>query len=211
VYDRLTKIDELTRPDHTFLEATDSCFFLGEYTARGGYAAGATNNLINNLKKPMSYRNRPDVWQYKSGAIASCAEILRVIMGQGNISRLTFIPVPPSRAKSDPDYDDRLLQILIRMTGGIQADIRELIVQSGSLAASHEGDRTSIADLVKNYEVVEALKAPEPAHEIIIFDDVLTTGRHFKAMQQVLRNAFPTIKCSGLFIARRVPQTSPQT
>jgi hypothetical protein len=56
---RLTKIDDLTRPDHSYLTANDDCYFIGEYTARRGFAFSSTNNLILNFKKPMDRRNRP--------------------------------------------------------------------------------------------------------------------------------------------------------
>ena len=36
--DRFTEIDELTRPDHSWLTDDDRCYFLGEYTARQGYS-----------------------------------------------------------------------------------------------------------------------------------------------------------------------------
>lgn len=206
MYDRLTKIDDLTRPDHTFLDANDSCFFLGEYTARAGYAASATNDLINNLKKPMSYQARPEVWKYKGRAITACAQELRNILGKNGIEGLTFVPVPPSRAKSDPDYDDRLIQILRQMGQGFDADIRELVLQRATMPASHEGERAPIAELVANYEVDDALRAPPPRGRIVIFDDVLTTGRHYKAMQHVLNAAYPSIPNPGLFIARRLPK-----
>lgn len=206
MYDRLTKIDDLTRPDHTYLEPADACFFLGEYTARGGYAASRTNDLINNLKKPMSYRDRPAVWQYKEGAINTCAQDLRKILGQGGIQGLTFVPVPPSKAKEDPNYDDRLLQILQKMGQGIAVDIRELVLQTESMAASHEGERASIAELVANYSINEDCRNPAPTGRLVIFDDVLTTGRHFKAMQRVLHDSFPNLPIRGLFIARRLPR-----
>ena len=35
---RLTKIDDLTRPDHYYLSSADECYCLGEYTARAGFA-----------------------------------------------------------------------------------------------------------------------------------------------------------------------------
>jgi len=41
---RLTKIDDLIRPDHSYLTDVDSCYFLGEYTARKGYAFSPGNN-----------------------------------------------------------------------------------------------------------------------------------------------------------------------
>jgi hypothetical protein len=48
---RLTKIDELALPDHFYLTAADDCYFLGEYTARKGYAFSATNQLVLNFQK----------------------------------------------------------------------------------------------------------------------------------------------------------------
>jgi hypothetical protein len=57
---RLTKLDELTRPDHSYLTAEDDCFFLGEYTARGGYSFSDTNQLVLNFKKDMSKRGQPE-------------------------------------------------------------------------------------------------------------------------------------------------------
>ena len=36
---RLSKVDDLTRPDHWYLTEDDHCFFIGEYTARQGFAA----------------------------------------------------------------------------------------------------------------------------------------------------------------------------
>jgi hypothetical protein len=73
---RLSKIDELTRRDHTFLEAGDDCYYLGEYTARAGFAFSGTNDLIQNLKKPMDRRGTPQ-WKWKTWAINRSAEMLR--------------------------------------------------------------------------------------------------------------------------------------
>lgn len=53
---RLTKIDDLTRPDHFYLTPEDACYFLGEYTARKGYAFSPTNQLVLNFKKSLDKR-----------------------------------------------------------------------------------------------------------------------------------------------------------
>jgi hypothetical protein len=42
-----------------------------------------------------------------------------------------------------------------------------------------------------------------PPRSIILFDDVLTTGKHFKARQRRLREINPTIAIAGVFVARR--------
>ncbi|MEX1366594.1 MAG: hypothetical protein AB1Z98_25945 [Nannocystaceae bacterium] len=56
--------------------------------------------------------------------------------------------------------------------------------------------------LAANYRVNRSLGTPQQS--IVVFDDVLTTGSHFKAMQQVLTTAFPGVDVLGLFVARRV-------
>ena len=43
---QLTQIDELMLPDHVYLDDEDTCYFLGEYTARQGYGYSTTNQLI---------------------------------------------------------------------------------------------------------------------------------------------------------------------
>ncbi len=65
---RLSKIDERTRGAPYYLEVTDPCDFLQEYTARRGFSHSETNQLIINLKKPVDRRDRPE-WSHKENAI----------------------------------------------------------------------------------------------------------------------------------------------
>lgn len=204
---RLTQIDDLTRGDHYYLEAADECYCLGEYTARGGFACSATNQLVLNLKKSPDRRNRPE-WHYKSLAIEQVAREFRDSIDSNWLAGGgTFVPVPPSKAKDDPLYDDRMLQVLRAMMNGVNGDIRELVLQKKSIAAAHESDdRPTQAQLANNYKIVKRLRRPAP-HAIVIVDDVLTTGAHFKAMQMVLAEHFPAARIIGLFVARRLPQS----
>lgn len=187
----------------------DDCFYAGEYTARSGFGASEMNQLITNLKKPPSRQGRPE-WRYKLQAIRQCAVLLRQIKKKwvetpGHV----LVPVPPSKATTDPEYDDRMLQVLksAHDENDWNADIREMVNQRQSMAASHESDeRASIDELVQNYEIDQALAEPAP-DTVVIVDDMLTTGRHFKAMQRVLETQFPGIQTIGVFISRRVPQS----
>ena len=81
---RLTKVDELIRPDHSYLTADDTCYFLGEYSARKGYAFSPTNQLVLNFKKPVDRRGRPE-WVHKERAIAAAAAAFRVAQGSGRV------------------------------------------------------------------------------------------------------------------------------
>ena len=42
---------------------------------------------------------------------------------------------------------------------------------------------------------------------VIIYDDMITAGSHFKAMQSILRKQFPNSIIAGLFVTRRIPNT----
>jgi hypothetical protein len=202
---RFTKIDDLSRPDHFYLTVEDECYFLGEYTARQGYAFSDTNALVLNFKKKMDRRGRPE-WRYKGIAIRKAAEALRTALHDSARERLTFVPVPPSKAKNDPLYDDRLLQMLMGIWPGQPTDIRELVLQPLSTEAVHDAKvRPTPAELEARYALDHALLNPAP-QLLAIVDDVLTTGAHHRAVKAILRSAFPEVQIVGLFIARRVPE-----
>jgi hypothetical protein len=199
---RLTKIDDLTRPDHFYLSAEDVCYFLGEYTARKGFAFSATNRLIFNLKKTMDRRGRPE-WPYKAAAIQTVAEALRVALNDKARQTLTFVPVPPSKAKMDPAYDDRILQVLHSVWPGQAVDVRELILQPQSSDAVHDrDDRPKPAELQARYVVERNLLRPKP-QIIAVVDDLVTTGAHFVAIRNMLRREFPDTPIVGIFVVRR--------
>ena len=117
---------------------------------------------------------------------------------------ITFVPVPPSKAKDDELYDDRLT----RMLNLIKLDVREIVLQKHSTDAAHSSEvRPGPDEIQAMYEIAEELARPGP-DMIAIVDDVLTTGAHYRAVLSVLSARFPGTKITGLFIARRVPDTS---
>ena len=202
---RLTRVDDLIRPDHSYLTAADTCYFLGEYSARTGYAFSPTNQLVLNFKKPVDRRGRPE-WVYKERAIATAATAFRVALNTAFLDMATLTPMPPSKARTDPLYDDRVLRMLQTIRPAPALDIRELLFQPVSTDAAHVvAVRPRLEDLVGRYQVDGTLAAPAP-RVIALVDDVLTTGAHFKAGQAVLQQAFPAARIVGLFIARRVPE-----
>ena len=202
---RVLAIDSLALPDHHYLDGDDTCYYAGEYTAGEGHAYSDTNQLILNLKKSVDRRGRPE-WRYKELAISQAAAILRGALKER--ARLTLVPVPPSKARTDPAYDDRMLRLLQQVSVGRPYDVRELVVQVNSTPAAHLAERRPTPDeLVANYRLDERLVEPAP-DTIFIVDDVLTTGCHYKAVKQVLQRRFPDATIRGLFVARRVPKSA---
>ena len=118
------------------------------------------------------------------------------------IERLTFVPIPPSKARDHAEYDDRMRRICEGIDD--EVDVRDLVYQTQSTRASHENDdRVTVDELMEVYAIDEALCDPPPT-AIAIVDDVITAGTHFRAMSDTLRARFPNAQIIGLFIARRV-------
>ncbi len=207
---RFTKIDLLTVGDHWFLETTDLCYFLGEYNARKGFGHSPTNQHVYNIKMPMTYRGTPR-WRYKDRSIHVAISSLREAFGE-RVNQITLVPIPPSKTPSHSEYDNRIGQIAQGVVAGTRGNVVELIHQTIDMEASHRAQesgraRASIEELVAAYQVnSEQATACNPI--IGIFDDVLTTGRHFKAMQRVIRHHLPQALVLGFFVARCVPEAS---
>ncbi|WP_020086031.1 hypothetical protein [Hyphomicrobium zavarzinii] len=198
----LTEIDELTLPQHSYLTAEDKCYFFGEYTARAGYAAGPTNDLIHNFKKGTDRKGKAE-WKYKERSISEAAAALSKALNPKFLEKATLVPMPPSKGKGDPRYDDRLVRMLRQMDGADKLDIREVLLQTATReAAAHDGQRLGPDELGKLYVVDKGLVAPAPS-AIGIFDDLLVTGASFVAAKRVLAAQFPNAKIYGIFLARR--------
>lgn len=199
---RLQQIDEHTRPDHAYLREDDECYYILEYTPRQEPPYDSTSDLIFNLKKPVDRKGRPEYW-YKERDIKHAGDLLRSVLSVEWLPTTMLVPVPCSKTKGHPLYDDRMVQILRRMTTGLACNIRELVVQTESLESFHDGSRLPPAALMAYYELDEDLRGCAQPSEVTIFDDLLTTGSHFKAMKAVIRQHWPNVPVSGIFVARR--------
>jgi hypothetical protein len=199
---RLQKIDEHTRPDHWYLDQDDECYYLFEYTPRQQPPYDAINDLIFNLKKPVDRRGRPEYY-YKERDIERSGEFLRSAINDEWLPTAILVPIPCSKTKDHPLYDDRILQIINRMTAGLNCDIRELVFQTESLESFHGGCRMPPHQLRQYIQMDEALCLGKQPREVTLFDDVLTTGSHFKAIKSVIQDHWPDVQVSGIFIARR--------
>ena len=200
---KLSKIDDLSLSDHPDITADDRCFFFGEYTPVVGYEGSKTNDLILNFKKPPDRRSTSQ-WKYKEKAIEKIAEAFKKSFKIDTLQKVTLVPIPSSRIKGDPLYDDRMLRVLKKLSKKLNKhlDIRELILQHKSTPPDHTArSRQSLQDLIENYYVDKKLINPKP-EKIVLFDDVLTNGRHFTAAKQVLEKQYPSMKIFGVFVAR---------
>lgn len=200
---RLIKIDEALRKDHCYLTVDDECYCLGEYTPRGNYTAGPVNNLIFNFKKPVDRKGLPQ-YRYKTNAIREVAGHISKVLRPETAQYSLFVPIPPSKHKTDPLYDDRMTQALQAVPQRL--NIRELVESTVSTKAHHEmaeGEPRPGPDaLYKTLAINRALLTNLPSNKIVLVDDILTNGTHFKACKRLIQEHIPGCEVIGLFIGR---------
>ncbi len=200
---RFQRIDEMIIGNHYHLNGDDECYFLIEFTSHMGYEFSDANNLILNLKKKPSLRTT-NQWQHKIRAMNACSNAFGQAINHDWLKTATLVPMPPSKEKTDPEYDDRIEGICRGIQVDFDIDVRNLVVQTESYEASHQSDhRITVGKLLDIYEIDEAVAEPAPT-AIAIMDDVLTAGVHYRAMHTVLSRRFPDVPIIGLFVARRV-------
>jgi hypothetical protein len=197
---KLLQIDEQSRPDHPFLNEQDDCYYILEYTPREGPRFSSTNQLIFNLKKSVDRKGQPE-YRYKNEAIIEAGDLFRSVLREDWLFQVTAIPIPCSKEKSDALYDDRMVRVLRRMMKGLDADIRDIIVQEENLDSFHGGCRLPPYRLSEYWSLDHDLCAGEPT-AIAVFDDILTTGSHFKAAKILIHERWPNVPVFGVFLAR---------
>ena len=137
---------------------------------------------------------------YKSQAVRYAAQALSVLIPGDWRANGTFVPIPPSRVKDDPDHDPRVLAVL-QAVNPAPADVRGLVLLRENAEA--KAKNVSPHERAANYEINDGETNPEPEH-LIIFDDVLAGASHFKATKMVLQARFQNATVTGLFLARSI-------
>ncbi len=209
--ERLRWIDEGSRRDHRFLLPSDHCLYFGEFRARGGWMAGSTNDLVLDFKRPPSRiaasAKAREIQYFKDRAIAKVARALRRQFGRDAVeTRLTFVPIPGSKLPGEVDYCDRLLRALRLAFAGLRADIRPLLRQTVSTDADHHSGvrRIGFRELLGITEL-DPGQLREPLRPLIVlFDDVLTSGKHLRVAEVRIHEVFPEQAIIAVLVARRV-------
>ena len=203
---RLQKVDELSLRDHYHLTDNDECWYFGEYTAYKDWSFSETNQLIKNLKKKMSVQGT-NQWPYKLRAIEHVGDLLASVIDTSRLQRSLFVPIPPSKIVGDPDYDPRMRQTLDNAAAKLNCrlPIAECITQVSNTEPDHESvdSRLYPEDRADTYQVHQET-IPSGTEAILLIDDVLTTGSHYKGAEIAIKRLYPQMRVQGLFVARRV-------
>lgn len=153
----------------------------------------------------MSTKGTPQ-WKYKIKAIKKVGKLIAPYMKHSR-SNCIWVPTPPSKVKTDPNYDSRIEDALnfAKQISHTDTNICNCITQNENREADHKTSKPKLKpeQRAENY-TVNSNMIPDNTTRAIIVDDVLTTGSHFKGMEIALQKIFPDIEVIGLFVARRV-------
>jgi hypothetical protein len=209
--ERLRWLDAHEREEHHFLRHADHCLFFGEFHRKCGWTGGETNELIADFKRTpsqiaASLRSRA-LGYFKRRAERTIGQALREQFGRAAVDALiTFVPMPGSKLPGESDYCDRLSRTLHLAFAGCAHDIRPLLRQKVGTAADHLSGsrRLSYRALLDIVEIDPAQLSRPLRPLVVLFDDVLTSGKHFAVAQRRIRETDPAQAILGVFVARRV-------
>ncbi|MCY4160962.1 MAG: hypothetical protein OXE77_03755 [Flavobacteriaceae bacterium] len=197
------KIDKVLIHQYLSLNYSDQCYYWREYNPNQPHEeSDDTYSFIHNLKKCPTRKGK-DEYKYKEKAIQDTIEFFRSSFNSNALhQRITLVPIPPSKIKGDEKYDDRMTQICKGLCENTKWDCRELIKSRKSIQPSHySSERLKPKDLKNIFEIDSQLINPIPS-KIYLFDDVITTGAHFRACKEILQNHISNVVVIGIFIAR---------
>jgi predicted amidophosphoribosyltransferase len=200
----LLQIDELQRSFHHFLTPEDECFYFMEYTSNTHYLFSPANDLISNFKKSPEHRDHSQ-WAHKERAIRIVSEIFaQSLLPASNLLDVILVPMPPSKRKDHLHYDDRIMQVLVnlqKLDDGF--DVREILSCRENMEPFHATSNKRNPEKIAENLSVDINLCNTPKKKILLVDDIVTSGAHFKACKNKLLEHFSEGIIKGLFIARR--------
>lgn len=191
----------LEKPNsYPYIKDDDVCIYAREYIAGGcGYKGGPTNKLILNFKKPPSKKELSE-WQYRIQAVRTFKTEAEKLFNQD--SDISITAIPSSKHKAHSEYDCRfedLFKELLKSRPCLNIEWPIEVKQTGR--ATHQGDRQHPDRIKKNY-IWKGFKTTP--NRLYVFDDVLTTGAHFRAFSNFLKNNKYTRQIIGTFWSRAI-------
>lgn len=179
-----------------FLKDGDWCYYYGNYTP-GGFSASEYNSMVQNFKKDISRKERDD-WYYRNNAVDKFALMLHYALKD---RQCTIIPCATSKPRNSPNFNDRLDAVASKLGSlSLNYDIQFCLDTIEERTPSHTGGTRNPAEIIKNTRWATPTKTPN--HIIILIDDVLTTGAHFRAYKDIILKNLPNSNVIGLFLAR---------
>ena len=190
--------------EYHYITGADYCLYKREYVSGYGYQGGPTNELVLNFKKNPDRKNKPLEWRHRMRAVKTFARESETLFPLNlNIS---VTAIPSSKHKNDPGYDCRFEDFFKEfLKARPNLNIEWPIEIKKNIQASHHGGGRDPEDFKRNYVWRGFKKNPKT---LCIFDDVLTTGAHFRAISDFLKENEYKGQIIGIFWSRAISPVS---
>ena len=195
----------LEKPNsYTHIKDDDVCIYAREYVTGGyGYKGGPTNQLIINFKKAPPLKINTSKWKYRENAVKQFKEDIEILLE--STSQAVITSIPSSKKKNHPEYNNRFEDLFKEILKSHSQWIIEWPVEiKKTISASRCQGNRDPKSIKKNY-FWRGFKN-KPPEELYIFDDVLVSGAHFRAISDFLKENNYTGKIIGVFWAKAVYQ-----
>ena len=186
---------------HHHIKATDYCLCKREYVSGYGYKGGPTNQLILNFKKP-PLKQKTFEWKYRKQAVIRFKKEIESLFKPD--LKISITAIPSSKHRSDPKYDRRfedLFQELLKSRPSLKVEWPIEVIKT--LPSSHQEGRRDPEPIKRNY-TWKGFSQKSPPKRLCVFDDVLTTGAHFRAVSDFLRENDYEGQIIGVFWSRAI-------
>lgn len=204
-----TRISRVNSFNHRELDGEDICLFLH---TRETHQYGEIDQwsyayqTIENFKiSPVALQNNPARKRYKKQAVQTITNDLAMLFRDANPrARFLLVPAVTSKSKTDPNYDDRLIKVCSTVASRFpNVDSFELLSISRTIASAHTDAGTRNVNALFSNIVVDTSIAIRDYASVLIFDDVISSGAHFKACKLAIQRAYGNdVLIEGVFWAR---------
>jgi hypothetical protein len=164
--------------EHCYLNTADECYFADSYETR--FRCGKRNQILS-LKRG------------DDSVIVSIAKELSSALPQEWAGAYTFASMPPSAGVSSS------IKLMLKLLS--VSDNRDLILQLRDTPSAHNGWRPTPQQRMELLTLNQLALDPVP-RAVVIVDDVLATGAHFRAAKGIVRRRWPQMRVIGVFLAR---------
>lgn len=185
-----------------YLDESDICYY-ARVRVPGGFDKSEANQLISNLQKPSSTKGSFQ-WKHKETATKRfAAELHQLFGGTKHDLSIPICFLPTSKLATDAAYDprwDMVSKELLRLYPAYPIEHPISVRASEASYKSQKNSSRQPSKIMANYVWNGFKGSPQ---RVILVDDVLTTGGHFKAAKDFIQqNAGSHIQVYGVFWAK---------
>jgi hypothetical protein len=164
--------------------------------------APSGNAAVQNLKKKPTEKGKKD-YRFKVKEIESFANKIIEIPVKDK-EKTVFCSMPTSKPRSNIEFDSRLDDI-VKAIGKRGFRTENNFDTKEKSEPSHQIGGTRDPEQIKANTKFTRFREPEPS-TIILVDDVVTSGAHYKACSELIKDNYPKARVVGLFLAKTLSE-----